>query len=858
MLSPARATKGTRLTRVLRTTVGAVVCLLIASAGPPRAHASEAPVGVGGQLSARLSGEATRVPVPLERTVVDIEISGSVARTTVRQTFSNPFEAPIEAVYAFPLPDESAVGAMSMTIGERTIRAKIAKRASAKKRYERAKSEGRAAALLEQERPNIFTQSVANIRPGHPIVVELVYDEVLKYEGGEYELVFPMVVGPRYVPGAQKPPGPDSGGGFAPDTAAVPDGSRITPPVLRPGERSGHDIQLSVELHPGVPVRGIEVPSHQVVYRPDDAAKRGRYDGTISIALAPNDTIPNKDFVLRWTVAGDAPETALLQHRGALGNFFMLMFQPPEAPREALITPKEVVFVVDTSGSMNGLPTEAVKRAMRHALERLNPRDTFRILRFSEDYSALSDEPLTASPAHVAKGMRFVEQLRGSGGTEMLRGIRRALTWPEERGRLRVIVFMTDGFIGNERQVLEAIDDDLGRSTRLFAFGVGSSPNRYLLNRMAERGRGSSFYIDHDTPPEPQVEAFYERIKSPVLTHVEVDWGALKVGDTQPAAIPDLFAGQPLVVTGRFEEAGSSTVKVHGQVGGEPVVYELEVEFEEVTDDNPALAQLWARDRIKALMRERQVDEREVTALGLEYGLVTKYTSFVAVDDAVTVNPEAATKTVQVPVELPEGARYEGFFDFEGDEIDGEILRPDSGSVELERRELRPPAPSVEEAGGAMAMDVALADSGSFGRFTFYLSAGPSNQQEGGGYGAAVSLDLGYNFMLVPELEIGPHLVAVVPFPVEEGMTNLLAEVIWHPTRGLFLAVAGGLSLGFYADGVDYGPGYAFSVGFDLGVAEGIALSPQLRYDGGFHDGEPEEADGPIHHLSLGFKLSFY
>ncbi len=601
------------------------------------------------------------VDLPLKHTEVQAEISGFVTRVKVIQTFSNPYSNAIEAVYVFPLPQNAAVSDMQIRIGDRLIKGLIKKREEARQIYEEAKKAGKTSALLEQERPNIFSQSVANIMPGHDIRVEITFDDVLKYEKGSYEFVFPMVVGPRFIPG--EPVGRQAGG-WSPDTDQVPDASRITPPVLKPGERNGHDIQVTVKLHTGIPIHNLSSPSHEIVM--DPLPDNGVVEGNCTITLADHDTIPNKDFVLRYDVAGQQPQIGVLTHRGELGGYFQLMFQPPESPEPADVTPKEMVFVMDTSGSMSGEPIALSKKAVRYALENLNSNDTFQIIRFSEVASPFSKEPLLATRENIRRGLSYINGLAGEGGTMMIEGIKAALDYPYWEKRLRIVCFMTDGYIGNEGEILHAVEEKLGDNARLFSFGVGSSVNRYLLEQMAEVGRGDVQYILPNEKPTEAVKKFYERVRNPVLTNIRVDWDNLAVKELYPARIRDLFAGQPMLVLGRYDRAGTATVKVHGKIGGKDVTYEIPVKLPRSEPENSALAPLWARARIKELMAEQYGGSNPdvvaaVTELALKYRLMSEYTSFVAVEEKV-VNEGGEVKTIQVPVEMPEGVSYEGVF----------------------------------------------------------------------------------------------------------------------------------------------------------------------------------------------------
>ncbi len=602
------------------------------------------------------------IDLPLKHTEVQAEISGFVTRVKVVQTFTNPYTDPIEAVYVFPLPQNAAVSEMQIRIGDRIVKGVIKKREEAKQIYEDAKKAGKTAALLEQERPNIFSQSVANIMPGNDILVEITYDEVLAYENGLYEFVFPMVVGPRFIPGT---PAGQQAGGWSPDTDKVPDASRITPPVLKPGERNGHDINVTVKLNAGVPVRSLECPSHRVVVSPEPGAG-GILARECTVRIEPNDAIPNKDFVIRYRLTGEKPQMGLLAHQGDLGGYFLLMFQPPETAATETVTPKEMVFVMDCSGSMSGEPISLSKKAVRYALENLNPGDTFQIIRFSESASPFAEEPLPATRANIRRGLSYINGLEGEGGTMMIEGIKAALDYPHRENRLRIVCFMTDGYIGNEAEILDAIQKKLGDDTRLFSFGVGSSVNRYLLESMAEVGRGEVQYILLNEKPDEAVKKFYERVRNPVLTHIRVDWAGLDAHELYPSRVRDLFLGQPVFVLGRYDRPGDATIRIHGKVGGQAVEYPLSVRLPATEPANAALAPLWARARIKELTAEQYGGEnpdvvKEITEVALKYHLMSPYTSFVAVEEKV-VNEAGEVRTIQVPVEMPEGVSYEGVF----------------------------------------------------------------------------------------------------------------------------------------------------------------------------------------------------
>ncbi|HEX5706148.1 MAG TPA: VIT and VWA domain-containing protein, partial [Pyrinomonadaceae bacterium] len=370
-----------------------------ADATPQAAPAPAKDTNAPGSLEV-LDGEGRpRAACPLKHTAVRAEISGFLSRVSVTQEFDNPFKEKIEAVYTFPLPSEAAVDDMTITVGERTVRGKILRREEAQNLYESARSAGQVAALLNQERPNIFTQAVANIMPGERVTVRISYVETLKYEGGLYEFSFPMVVAPRYVPGEAT--GQRQGGGFAPDTDIVPDASRVTPRVAPSATRAGHDISVEVALDAGVPLELLRSPTHEI-----ESERRGL--GVAGVRLKARSVIPNKDFVLRYGVAGRKISDAVLTHRAERGGFFTLILQPPDRVPVADVTPKELVFVLDTSGSMQGFPIAKAKEAMRHALDGLNPQDTFNLITFSGDTHILFPAPVRATPANLARAQKFL------------------------------------------------------------------------------------------------------------------------------------------------------------------------------------------------------------------------------------------------------------------------------------------------------------------------------------------------------------------------------------------------------------------------------------------------------------------
>ena len=432
---------------------------------------------------------ATQLVFPLKHTEVRAKIAGNLSRVEITQSFENPFIQAVEAIYTFPLPDEAAVDDMEIKIGDRTIKGSIKDRQEARKIYDRAKQAGRTAGLLEQERDNIFTQSLANIQPGEQTDVTIRYTDSLKFSGGNYEFVLPMVVGPRYIPGT---PIDNSS-----DTNLVPDATRISPPMMR----SGHDLGVTVEIDAGLAIDNIHSTSHQLTI--------DRQDRIVSVKLGVGDTIPNKDFILRYQVAGDNTQATVLCQSDERGGHFAVYLIPALTYQPEHIVPKDVVFLIDTSGSQAGDPLRKSQELMRRFINGLNPDDTFTIIDFANVATYLSPVPLANTLPNRTQAINYIERLTANGGTELMNGIEAVLNFPEPPlARLRNIVLMTDGYIGNDNEILAAVQQHLKPGNRLYSFGVGSSTNRFLLNRLAEIGRGTCQIVRHDESTEAVAEQF--------------------------------------------------------------------------------------------------------------------------------------------------------------------------------------------------------------------------------------------------------------------------------------------------------------------------------------------------------------
>ena len=604
----------------------------------------------GDDMLADRPGGMINVPLPLQHTAVNAKVNGYISSVNVQQDFSNPFNQKIEATYLFPLPEKSAVSEFVMTIGDRKIRGILREKEEAQAIYDAARSQGYQASLLVQHRPNVFEQKVANIEPGKSISVDIQYFHTLAYKDGWYSFVFPTVVGPRY-----NPPGTSNPITAVSRNSGQLAGSGVTAPYLRPGERTAHDLSIVVEIDAGVEIEELK-STHEIVAirtQPDTAAVR----------LADHKTIPNRDFVLDFQVAGQQLKSNLVTSwdEASGQGYFSLMLYPPAKARNLPRRPMEMVFVLDCSGSMHGLPLRQAKDAARAALSMMNENDTFQIIRFSEQATQLGSRPLAATRENLRRAERYLKSLDSTGGTAMIEGIKAALDFPQDESRLRFVTFMTDGYIGNETDIIAAIHQRIG-AARIFSFGVGSSVNRYLMERMAKEGRGAVAYLGSQDSATKIMRDFFGRISQPALTDIAIDWGSMTVSDVYPAKIPDIFVGRSVVITGKYLGVAGE-VKVSGTAGDQIRTFKLGTDAAEA--ELPFLAQIWARLRIADLADRMTFEqdphnelENAIRKTALLYQLVSDYTSFVAVDATeITEGDHGVTVPQAVPV--PAGVRYE-------------------------------------------------------------------------------------------------------------------------------------------------------------------------------------------------------
>ncbi|MCY2953796.1 MAG: VIT domain-containing protein [Planctomycetota bacterium] len=623
---------------------------VIERASQPQVAQRSEDVPESGALMAKVPGEDKPVPVPLKHTDVKAAIAGYIATVDVTQKYENPFGVKIEAVYVFPLPHNAAVNEFVMTIGDRRIRGIIREREEAEKIYREAKAQGYVASLLTQERPNIFTQSVANIEPGKRIDINIRYYHTLAYVDGWYEWVFPMVVGPRF-----NPPGSTDGVGAVARGAQGISKQKTEVQYLKPTERNGHDIAVNVEIDAGVSIESVICRSHDVRLEKIEGARA-------KVVLADGDRIPNKDFVLKYQVAGRVAKSAVMTHRDQKGGYFTLMLVPPKELTELKRKPLEMVFTMDVSGSMNGRPIEQAKAAMRWALSNMDERDTFQVITFANDAHKLFSGPKPVTRGSVNEALSFVDRQNGGGGTMMMEGIRQSLDFPHDENRLRFVSFMTDGYIGNEREILGGIHKWLGPS-RIFSFGVGSGPNRYLLDHMAKMGSGAVAFLPLTENPDDVMRMFFDRISHPAMTDIAIDWGGMDVKEVYPQRVPDLFVGRPVILTGRFDGNADATIRVRGVVGGQVRETLVRPANTDATAANGALPAIWARNKIADLADRSTWDQDgdwtgRIKQIALEYGLMSPYTAFVAVDSLTRTSGDHGV-TVPVAVPVPDGVKYD-------------------------------------------------------------------------------------------------------------------------------------------------------------------------------------------------------
>lgn len=577
--------------------------------------------------------------LPLKKTHVDVRIVGVIADVTVTQEYHNEGKAPLEARYVFPGSTRAAVYAMNVRLGNRVLTAKIKEKQQAKVEYEQARSEGKTAALLEQQRPNVFQMNVANILPGDDVRVEMHYTELMVPADGRYQFVFPTVVGPRY-------------NGTA-GSESNKNEKWVASPFLHAGEEAPAAFDMNVKLLTPTGVADIWSPSHRIEVQHGDAQT-----STIRLAGTGHNE-NNRDFILNYRLAGDKIQSGILLSQGDKENFFLAMVEPPKAVETNVIVPREYVFVVDVSGSMHGFPLETAKALMNHLFSGLRPSDTFNLMTFSGGNTLLAPKSLPATRANIDLAIGALDREQGGGGTEMLPALRRALTLPADAERSRTFIVVTDGYVTVEDEAFALVAKNLNRAN-LFAFGIGSSVNRHLMEGLARAGQGEPFIIETQDAASREAERFRKMISAPVLTHIRAHFEGLDAYDIESPSIPDVFAERPVIIFGKWRGQAQGKLVLEGQTATGAYRAELPIRTSDSDRDNSALGYLWARHRIAALtdlenLTSSQNQRDEILRLGLDYHLLTQYTSFIAVDQVVRNKDAASTPTVDQPSPLPEG-----------------------------------------------------------------------------------------------------------------------------------------------------------------------------------------------------------
>ncbi len=576
--------------------------------------------------------------LPLKSTQATVNISGVIADVLVTQVYKNDGKKTLEAIYIFPASTRAAVYGMKMTIGKRVIEAKIKKRDEARREYEKARDAGKNASLLEQQRPNVFQMNVANIMPGDVIKVELKYTELLVPTDHVYEFIYPTVVGPRY------------------SNSKTADKSSsehwVKNPYLHQGELSATTFDITVAINAGMPIADLTCSSHQVNATYKSVSK-------VKILLSKAETNGgNRDYILRYRLEGNSIQTGLLLSQGEKENFFVLMMQPPKRVTKARIPGREYIFIVDVSGSMHGFPLSISKKLLSNLIGNLRATDKFNVLLFSGGSTLMAEESLPATSANVQKAIHIIDHQQGGGGTELLPALKRALSLKKNDGFSRTLIIVTDGYVTVEEEAFDLIRKNLANAN-MFAFGIGSSVNRHLIEGMAHVGMGEPFMITRPDVAEGQAERFRKLIQLPVLTKVKVSFNGLNAYDVEPISIPDVLAERPILVFGKWRGNPHGSIKLSGIVGDGKYAETINVADYRPSKDHAALKYLWARHRITILSdyNKLRIDDKrvkEITGLGLDYHLLTAYTSFVAVDNEVR-NINGQWTGVKQPLPLPEG-----------------------------------------------------------------------------------------------------------------------------------------------------------------------------------------------------------
>jgi Ca-activated chloride channel family protein len=584
------------------------------------------------------SGDTAVDNFPLKETNVSVNINGVIAGVTVTQVYANNGKRPINARYVFPASTRASVHGMRMTVGNRVVTARIKEREAAKREFEQAKSDGKSASLLEEQRPNVFTMNLANIMPGDEVRIELDYSELLVPDEGTYEFVFPTVVGPRYA--CQK------------ESETSESDKWVKSPYLRQGKTPPCKFAINVTLSTGIPVQEVASPSHKIGLQWKDKS-------IVTASLEKSkEYAGNRDFILKYRLAGKEIRSGLLLYKGEKENFFLLMTQPPEKVKSAEILPREYIFILDVSGSMHGFPLDTAKSLIRDLIGNLRNGDKFNIVLFAGSSTVMAPASLPATKENIARALRLIDAQEGGGGTELAAALGKALSLPRDACRARTAVIITDGYIAAEKEAFRLIAENLD-NTNVFSFGIGESVNRYLIEGLARTGQGESFVVTKPLAAPWAAAKFSDYVRSPLLTGVKVRYRGFEAYDVEPPALPDLFASRPLVLFGKWRGSPSGEIEITGKTAMGTYNRTFKVAESKPLAIHSPLKYLWARSRVARLtdfnVQGDDADiKKEVTGLGLNYNLLTPYTSFIAVIEEVR-NRQGAADNVDQPLPMPSG-----------------------------------------------------------------------------------------------------------------------------------------------------------------------------------------------------------
>jgi Ca-activated chloride channel family protein len=571
---------------------------------------------------------------PLKETRVTAELNGVIASVHVHQRYRNEGTRALNAKYIFPGSTGAAVNAMVMTIGERRIRAQIKEKEQASRMFEAARAAGQTASLLAQKRPNVFSMDVANIAPASEVEVELDYTEFLPASDGEYQFVYPGVVGPRYGGGAEAIDAPTAW---------------VSNPYLHAGEPGPASFDINVTLNSPLPLHDVQCATHRILTR-----WNGALSGTISLD-EPRQSAGNRDFILRYRLQDNAIVSGLTRFSAGGENYFMLQAEPPQRASLAAMPAREYLFILDVSGSMSGFPLDTARSLISRLLASLQPRDSFNILFFAGGSTTLAPQALPATPGNLSRAQQMLQQASGGGGTELLPALQKALAMPVAEGVSRSLVLITDGYVDMEASAFKLVDDNLGGSN-LYAFGIGSSVNRFLIEGLAKVGHAESFVVTNEEDAAREAERFRDYVSAPLLTNITVTGRNVEVYDTEPRTQPDLLARRPVLVLGKYRNAGShATIELSGVTGSGPQAWDFPLA---ASSRDETLPILWARKRLERLYvfpNASQDARAEILALGLKYSLLTSATSFIGVDEKLPTGDGESAVDVKQPLPLPAG-----------------------------------------------------------------------------------------------------------------------------------------------------------------------------------------------------------